>query len=206
MTEEQLIEGIDVSHYQGAIDWGKVARSGKVFAYCKASEGVTIKDHAFAAHMMAGRALGVRMGAYHFLAGGTSGEAQAKAFLSVYCWRPRDLPPVLDLEVAGKGETPASLWVRVTGWLKVVEAEAGIMPIIYCAADFMRRYHAAEIVPDLPANPLWVAHWGVTAPIIPPPWKDWLIWQKSNKGRVPGIRGDVDLDVARPSLLDGCGA
>lgn len=204
MTQEQLLEGIDVSHYQGVIDWEGVRAAGKRFAYCKASEGATLADPSFERNMAGARAADLRAGAYHFLAAGSSGEAQARHFLqaSKPCWS--DLPPMLDVEIAGKAESPSALWARVRAWCALVWAAPGArQPIIYTMPSLARAYHAAQVAPELAAHPLWVAHWGVSAPLVPKPWQDWLIWQKTNKGRVAGIRGTVDLNVARPALFDG---
>lgn len=182
--------GIDVSHHQGVIDWTEVAASGVQFAFVKVSDGLHFRDPLGASNLSGARLAGVRVGAYHYLRLGDGAE-QADAFLAAYARAPNDLPPVLDLE----DDVLASAAPRIAlAWLRKVEERIGVRPIVYTFPGFARWIAKA---PELAAYPLWIAHWGVASPIVPAPWKAWTIWQHSRKGRVPGIRGDVDLNRAR---------
>ncbi len=186
-----MISGIDVSHYQGAIDWPTVAASGSTFAFCKVSEDVDRRDDRGAENLLGARAAGLRTGAYHFLRPNRP-EQQAAHFLATYDRRDEDLPPMLDVEAEelGPGAAPLAL-----AWLRYVEARLAVRPIVYVSPDFARRRHLADY-DELARFPLWVAAWGFRAAPVFAPWATWSIWQHSATGRVPGIRGAVDLNRA----------
>jgi hypothetical protein len=93
--------GIDVSAYQGRIDWRRVAGQQVSFAYIKASEGGDFVDRRFAANWSGARRAGVPHGAYHFFSLCTPGLAQARNFLRVVPAQPGELAPALDLELSG---------------------------------------------------------------------------------------------------------
>ncbi len=99
-----VTEGIDISHWQGTIDWNGVAGAGKRFAYMKASEGTSYRDPTYPTNRDQAKALGLYVGAYHFAQPGrTPGDAVAEAdfFLAVSQLAAGDLLPALDLEVTG---------------------------------------------------------------------------------------------------------
>ena len=207
--------GIDVSRFNGDIDWTEVRGAGVRFAFVAASRGsgedcVVVPDSCGAdprslANHAAARAAGVRVGPYHraFVGGGTREEvladarAEAEVFLgSVGAQLKGDLRPALDVEtpfeVAGSAEL--RLWVRK--WLKLVEAGLGERPLVYTnstswsatgnSKEFAKRGHH-----------LWVANWGVKRPTVPANnWagRGWTVWQFTSSGRLPGIPGRVDLN------------
>jgi lysozyme len=187
-----MIRGIDVSHHQGAIDWPAVAASGIEFAFVKVSEGGDYIDPRGSENLLGARAAGLRVGAYHYLRPG-SGEAQADHFVESYSRADGDLPPVLDLEEEALGASAASVALV---WLRCVEDQLGVRPIVYTFPTFARALSFGDHE-ALAEYPLWIAHWTLRPkPSIPAPWKEWSIWQHSNTGRVPGIRGNVDLNRA----------
>lgn len=189
-----MIEGLDVSDYQGRIDWVAVRGAGKVFVYVKATEGATHVQRRFAENW-AGALLGgdLRRGAYHFLRAGAGAREQAEHFLRIY---PGDgeLPPALDFEHDLDGRLPTA--DQALEWMDVVAAETGVQPIIYASPSVAENsLSRAEFV----CSDLWIAHYGVKAPRVPKPWSEWRSWQ-TGKGRVAGIRGEVDLDLMRESF------
>jgi GH25 family lysozyme M1 (1,4-beta-N-acetylmuramidase) len=207
--------GIDVSRFQGPIDWPTVATAGIRFAFVQASRGsgadCTVKpgqcgaDPMFATNRVAAESNGIRVGPYHraFAAGGTTETARADAlteadvFLStVGSLQSGELVPVLDVETPFSGMTAASLrtWVRV--WLKKVTKRLGRKPMIYTNASSWgatgntREFAKAKY-------PLWVAEWGVSRPSVPASnWagRGYSVWQYSSSGTVAGISGKVDQD------------
>lgn len=177
--------GIDVSHYQGRIDWRAVEADGIGFAYVKATEGASFVDPAFRRNWAAAGETRIARGAYHRFRARRDGVAQADHFLSIVRLREGDLPPVLDVE-STDGVSDALLIRRVRAWLAAVERETGMRPIVYTKPGF-RRAHLGTALDDYP---LWISEYGVDSPSVDP----WHFWQHSERGRVAGINTAVDLD------------
>ena len=186
------VHGIDVSAYQGRIDWPEVARHQVHFAFIKASEGNTLRDPRFARNWREARAAGVLCGAYHYFQPNRDGRTQANNFAAAVPLRPGDLPPVLDVEAANFHDV-AVMRREVARWLRLVEARYGVRPILYSNASYYTR-HLAGHFDDYP---LWLAHYEVPRPDLPR--TRWLIWQHSDESYVPGIRGTVDFNVFQGS-------
>lgn len=186
-TADDLLpaRGVDVSHYQGAIDWARVEEAGVGFAFLKATEGTTFTDHTFRRHWAELGETRILRGAYHRFKPTRDAAAQAEHFLAVVPIREGDLPPVLDVE-ATDGVSDARLIRGVRTWLETVERRTGVRPIVYTKPGF-RRAHLGTALDDYP---LWIAEYGVESPSHP----RWTFWQHSEQGRVPGIQKIVDLD------------
>ncbi|MEM7040308.1 MAG: glycoside hydrolase family 25 protein [Bacteroidota bacterium] len=184
------IRGIDVSHYQGKIDWKKVKRSGVEFAFIKASEGKSLKDDKFKQNWKAARKARVLRGAYHFFRPSVDAEKQATFFLKQFKMQEGDLPPVLDLEVTD-GQSAATIRAGALKWMQIVERKTGVRPVLYTMPRFARDY----LDDDFADYPLWLAHLRSRPPRSPKNWQKWSFWQYSHSGRVRGIRGKVDLNV-----------
>lgn len=188
------LRGIDVSHYQGQIEWSDVAASGASFVFCKLTEGVDWSDPYGPRNLHQARLAGLRVGAYHYLTGSDPTE-QAEAFLGALAEdvAPESrLPPVLDLESPRLGDDAGE---RAMAWLRAVEGALSVTPILYTYPSFAAERKLWRW-PDLARFPIWIAHYGVSKPILPRPWSEWAIWQHSEKGKVPGIMGNVDLNFA----------
>ena len=182
------VHGIDVSAYQGRIDWPEVARNRVRFAFIKASEGVTLRDPRFARNWEQARAAGVLCGAYHYFQPNSGGQVQARLFASTVPLAPGDLPPVLDVEAANFHDV-AVMRREVARWLRLIEAHYGVRPILYSNHSFYKRHLAGHF----DNYPLWLAHYEVAKPAMPR--NKWIIWQHSDEAYVPGIRGVVDFNV-----------
>jgi hypothetical protein len=126
--------GIDVSHYQGTVDWQGVRMAGIQFAFAKATEGVTWTDPEFGTNWPGMRAAGLLRGAYHFFEPNDDAGQQAAFFLQTVQLEAGDLPPVLDVET--EGTSPQALWQGVQTWLEQVEAAVGLPPILYMSPTF----------------------------------------------------------------------
>jgi len=191
--------GIDVSHYQGSIDWARVAGAGVDFAVIKASEGTAGGDSTAPGNAARAAGTGLLVGLYHFAhPAATSAPAEADNFLAHWRSMPaaHTLPPVLDLEAPHRYSPDATVrWV--VDWLEHVEQATGARPIIYSSATWLDPLvdHAQPLL----EYPLWVAHYTTRpAPNMPRLWtaagKTWLWWQHTSNGRVAGINGTVDLN------------
>ncbi len=194
------VSGVDTSSWQGPIDWTAVARSGRVFAIARVSDGLTYPDAQFAHDWPAIAAAGLVRGAYQFFRPGQDPQAQANLFAGALAQAgplgTADLPPILDLEVTD-GEPASIVVARAHAWLDAVQALTGKRPMVYTAA-----FMSGVIGDSFAAYPLWVANYGVTCPLLPSGWSTWRIWQSSDRGRVPGIGGGVDLDEFDGTLDD----
>ena len=185
------LRGIDVSHYQGAINWRAVARDHVSFAYLKATEGVDGRDSRFARNWQGAHRAGLSVGAYHFFNFCRSGRAQAANFVAVAPRHAGALPPAVDLEPGGRctRHLKGSVVRRQVGaYLKVVEAREHRRAVLYVTPQFLRAYHRY-----LPDRAIWRR--SIAAK---PPRRSWAVWQYRARGRVAGIRTKVDLDMLGP--------
>ncbi|MEO8438462.1 MAG: glycoside hydrolase family 25 protein, partial [Chloroflexota bacterium] len=199
-----MTEGIDISHWQGAIDWTKVAAAGKQFAFMKASESTDYTDPTYVWNRQQARANGLYVGAYHFAQPSTEiGDAIAEAdhFLITATPASGDLLPVLDLERSG-GLSQAALTTWVQAYVGRIFERTGVHAMIYVSPNFWKNYMGDTTWFAINGfNILWVAHWTTaTEPLVPAQnWGGggWTFWQYTSDGTVPGIGGRVDLDRYR---------
>jgi GH25 family lysozyme M1 (1,4-beta-N-acetylmuramidase) len=202
-TTSSYLDGIDVSHWQGTIDWTKVAAAGKKFAFVKATESTTFLDSQYAANHAHARAVGIRTGAYHFAQPSSStanAVAQADWFVANMNLTPGDLFPALDLEVRN-GLTNNQLVAWTQAFMTELYAKTGVKGAIYTSPSFWSSYmNDTAWFANNGYTVLWIAHWFVSAPRVPAGnWggKGWTFWQYSDCGKVAGIGGGtscVDLD------------
>ena len=189
------IKGIDVSHYQPVIDWKKVKESGVEFVFIKASEYV--KDDRFDAHWAQSKAAGLLRGAYHFFHPNQDPVAQAQLMAtSIGKLEKDDLPCVLDLEVSD-GQSPDTIEENAQIFLSEIATLTGKSPIVYGSPYFLE---SLTLDVSFANHPLWIAHYGVDFPRIPPPWGYWSFWQTADTGKVPGINGNADTDLFNGTL------
>jgi len=196
-----MTEGIDISHWQGTINWTTVAAAGKKFAFMKASESTDYVDPTYTWNRAHAKAAGLLVGAYHFAAPtAVAGDAVAEAdhFLATATPTHGELLPVLDLERTG-GLSPTALTGWVQAYMGRILQQTGLHGVIYCSPNFWKTY--MNDTTWFAANGytvLWIAHWTTaTAPILPAAaWNSngWTFWQYTSSGVVPGISGSVDLD------------
>jgi len=195
-----VVNGVDVSHWDGAIDWAKVKAGGIDFAIMKATETTDFVDATFATNWKAAADAGVIRGAYHFFRSNIDGVAQADFFLkTIGPSLDGDLPPTLDLETLD-GASATVAGQAALAFLARVQQVTGRTPIVYTSASFLSSINSP---PGFSAYTLWVANWQVTCPKIPsPPWSDWTIWQSSSTTTVPGINVKVDYNQFNGTLDD----
>jgi lysozyme len=183
------VRGIDVSHYQGTIDWPAVGGDNVTFAYIKATEGVESRDSQFARNWNGARRAGVRVGAYHYFIFCRSGRAQARNFLAVAPRRASSLPPAVDLEPGSACHgrlTGAKMRRELDAYLAVVEARERERAVLYVTPAFYATYRDY-----LPRRQMWRR----SIRTEPAANASWAVWQYGSHGRVAGIRTSVDLNV-----------
>lgn len=184
------VRGIDVSKWQGEIDWGAVARAGVRFAYIRVSDGRDVPDPQFARNWREARRAGVIRGAYQFFRPQQDPAAQADLLLrAVGAPRRGDLPPALDVEV-DDGVDPAELIARMERWIERVRQATGVTPVVYTNA--LGWSLLTENTGRFRGHPLWIAHHGAECPNTPAVWPAWTFHQFSTEGRVAGIAAPVD--------------
>lgn len=192
MSTNNTTKGIDVSHYQGTVDWVKVKAAGIAFAYAKATDGNTYTDPQFHTNWQGMQAAGILSGAYHFYETNDDPVTQANNFINtVASLTANDLAPVVDIEIFKGNYGSNSVAANLQIWLDTVEKALGRTPMIYTGPSFWNQ----TINSDFSKYPLWVAEYGVTTPKIPFGWTTWNFWQYSQSGSVDGVTGSVDLDV-----------
>lgn len=183
-------EGIDLSHHNGPVDWGRLGTEPLDFVYLKATEGDDHVDARFQENWQAATRLGWQTGAYHFYLLCRDGASQAENFIRQVEVRAGTLPPAVDLEHAhncrARGDRAATL-DELRGFLAALETEYGAVPVIYTTPAFHAEWLAGE---GFEAHPLWIRS------LDGRPEGPYAIWQYSMKGRVKGIEGLVDLNRA----------
>lgn len=185
------MKGIDVSHYQGIIDWPIVAASGIQFAICKATQGITVQDPLFRRNIIGAKAAGILTGAYHFFNPMSDAKEQADNFLNQFV--DTDFPMMLALDLEGPNWDGFGAMQRgemVEVFLDYVEERRG-RPMIYTSPAFARQYLQTVL---FGLYKMWVADY---AENIPAGWANYAIWQEKADARIPGIPGkDVDYDIS----------
>jgi lysozyme len=196
------LEGVDVSQYQGTIDWAMVQGSGRSFAFIKATEGTTYTDPTFATNWAAAKTAGLYRSASHYFHPNLDPVMQADFFLQTAAPASGDLPPALDLEVTD-GQSAAVITANAIQWLDHVAAATGVTPILYVSPTFVTGTLGSPAGLQNHAT-LLIASWGVTCPDVPAPFTTWAFWQYSATGTVPGFAtpGSVDLDQFNGTLAD----
>jgi len=194
------IHGIDISRWQGDIDWDRARSGGVSFAYMKATEGGDVADPKFDSYWQGAKAAGVRRGAYHYYYFCRPAAEQARWFIKHV---PRDanaLPHVLDMEWTPRSKTctlrPDGATVRAEAkhFLSILEAYYGRRPIIYTTVDFYEDTGIGR----LKGTEFWLRSVaGHPRKIYPR--AAWSFWQYTGTGLVPGIDGQVDLNLWRGS-------
>ncbi len=190
------VHGIDISKYQGTIDWRQVRRSGVSFAYIKATEGGDHHDETFLINWLAARDAGVARGAYHFYYWCRPASEQIAWFKKHVPVDPTALPPVLDVEWTPFSKTcpkrpPTKDVLREMNiFLTEMERYYGKKPMIYTSVDL----HRDVLVGQFKRYPMWVRS-VAGYPSTKYTKRHWTLWQFTGTGRVRGVPGEVDRNV-----------
>lgn len=191
-----LIQGIDVSHHNGAVDWRTIAgKDGMEFAFIKATEGATVVDGMFAKNRSAAQAAGLMVGAYHFLTTSTDAESQFQNFQNTVKKEDIDLIPVLDAERMTKGHPmSASDYVRhVRKWVELCKDYYGKSPILYCSQGHYRTYFKGQFKDCM----FWCGDVNASRSFVDG--ESWSIWQKTIR-KLHGCASKLDVNVLAPNL------
>ena len=195
------IHGIDISHYQGKIDWEQLKNAmiegcPVRFVIIKSTEGASRLDDHFRENFNQVRDYGFIRGVYHFWSNKSSAREQAYYFLDKVHLTEGDLPPVLDIEHKPADKSVDDFQRDVLTWLHIVEDKYHAKPIIYTYYKFKEKYLSAPVFDDYP---YWIAHYYVDKVQYQGKWK---FWQHTDAGKLPGIKGYVDFNIYNGSFYD----
>lgn len=207
---EVIVQGIDLSHNNGPVNYNTLVSDGVSFAFCKASQGTGFIDPMFQTNYASLTNAGIMMGPYHFFEfENASAEAQADNFLKckVDFSRQGILPPVADIEWQASNalnqyiiDNQTACVQQIRDWLSIVAAATGRMPIIYTNANFWHDYLGDPS--GFEQYPLWIAAYQKAQPVIPPGWQQYAIWQFSGSGGISSVSGPVDRNKFNGTLAD----
>ncbi len=200
------VSGIDVSRYQGTVNWKAVADAGYRFAVVRATIWNAKIDDNFAVNWNGARNAGLLVSAYHVVKADVAAAAQIDYFAQALAGHKWDLPPVLDIERDDNLSVQA-ITQCVRDCLHLSEQRFSRKPLVYTGAWFWNSHVSRSA--EWAQYDLWVASYGSGGAVLPAGWTAWKIWQYTGKGSAPGITGDVDLDWFNGSyddLLKYCNA
>lgn len=190
------IRGIDVSHYQGDIDWSVLEQENIRFAFIKATEGSMHIDDRFDKNWEGAMETSLAVGAYHFFSFDSPGESQAQNFIAVVDEFENMLPPVVDVEFyADKKQNPPNpdeVQVQLQVFLDKIQENYGLTPVIYATEEAWELY----IKGRFDQYPLWIRN------VIRKPRTGnnhpWTFWQYTNREKLEGYSGVeefIDMNV-----------
>lgn len=188
--------GIDISRYQGDIDWDLFMEKSDTlisFIYCKATEGINHVDRKWESNRKALRELNLLHGCYHFFRPEGDAIEQAEHFLRYYSDMDQELPPVLDSEIETSSE---ELILNMKKWLAHVENATGRRPIIYTS----NHIYTTKFKDKFSGYKFWIANYNPGGPEASD--ESIVMWQYTDKGSVPGIYGPVDMNYSKINYRD----
>lgn len=184
--------GIDVSEYQGIIQWNRVDAIEKKhplgYVFIRATAGKDRVDRQFATNWIDVKKSKLIRGAYHYYRPNENSMEQAELFIKTVHLQKGDLPPVLDIEKLPKEQSIENLKVGLKRWLTMVEAHYKVRPIIYTGEKYYDDFLKEEFKDYL----FWIANYNFYREEIQ---EDWLFWQFTEKATVSGIKGNVDVNI-----------
>jgi len=183
------IQGIDVSHHQGEIDWKEVKQEGIDFAYIKATEGGDFVDPRFQENLAGATENGITAGAYHFFTLCTSGAEQSGNFISTAPANRAALPPAIDLEFSGNCRSKSNridFESEFEVFFETIRKHYDSYPVIYTTYEFYETYDLSKY-----RDQLWIRD----IFFEPDESLSWTFWQYTNRLSIKGISGPVDGNV-----------
>lgn len=189
--------GLDVSEYQGKIRWTYVdTLENKYplhFVFIRATVGKDRKDRQFNKNWLGAKENKMIRGAYHYYRPNENSIEQAELFIKTVTLQKGDLPPVLDIEKLPKNQSIENLKLGLKRWLTAIESHYGVKPIIYTG----ERYYDDFLKEEFSDYLFWIANYNFYREEIA---EDWLFWQFTEKASVPGIKGNVDINIYNGDL------
>lgn len=183
----QTLYGIDVSHYQGKINWSAVPLDPNArFVYIKATESAGIVDEYYRKNLYEARKAGIPAGVYHFFSPSASAMMQLKNFFENVDPRQQDLVPIIDVERRGRGSS-LDFHGKLSAVLRETEKYFGAKPIIYTGVNFYNEHLAGRYA----GYKFMIARYGDEPPTLSDE-VSVVLWQFTSSGYISGIQGKVD--------------
>jgi lysozyme len=194
-TETSNYDGIDISKHQGRIDWETVAQDKDIkFVYIKATEGSSVVDKLYAKNVREARAAGLKVGSYHFFRGYKTASEQFEIFKKYVKKKEQDLIPMVDVEETGNRYVERNrLQKNLQEFMELVKREYGKYPLLYSQYHFYNE----RLAPEFNKYFIFIARYGKEEPTLKGGGK-YNIWQFSERGKIKGVKGTVDLDRFGP--------
>lgn len=186
--KDYAVHGVDVSKYQGQIDWYQLYNHEVKFAFIKATEGRELVDKEFQNNWQQAKEVGIIRGAYHFYRPNLDWKIQARNFISQVELEKGDLPPVLDIELVHHRDQ-LNLLSDIRKWLEVVERHYGVRPIVYTYENYYNRF----LLNEFRHYNLWIAKYSHSSPCLEDDAR-WEFWQFSETGELKGVVNKIDLN------------
>lgn len=186
--KDYQVYGIDVSKYQGEVDWYQIRNHEVDFVFIKATEGERLVDRNFKQNWMRSKEAGIIRGAYHFYRPKIDWRSQARNFIEHVEIEKGDMPPVIDIELI-HSRSQEYLVSEIKKWLTVVERHYGVKPIVYTYENYYNRF----LLEDFRGYNLWIAKYSPSSPKLEDGAR-WEFWQYSESGALVGIDHMVDLN------------
>ncbi|WP_052713115.1 glycoside hydrolase family 25 protein [Pseudoalteromonas rubra] len=183
------VVGIDVSHYQGTVDWQQVARAGVQFVYIKATDGITYRDPAFYSHLKGAQTAGLQVGAYHFFEPDDDPDKQVDNFIKTVQGLGLTLMPMVDVEITSN-RSAEQISNGVAKFIAAVQQRTGCQTLLYSYGDFWQKNLSSQFA----SHPFWLADYA-ESPSVPAQAKAWWLWQYSDSAQLAGVHTQVDVDV-----------
>ncbi|WP_343695552.1 glycoside hydrolase family 25 protein [Flavobacterium sp.] len=186
------VVGIDVSEFQGKVDWDEVEildeKYPVQFVFIRATAGNDRVDGQFKRNWAGAKENKIIRGAYHYYRPNENSIEQANLFIKTVKLQKGDLPPVLDIEKLPKNQPLDSLKKGLKRWLTKVEKHYQVRPIIYSG----ERYYSDFLKEEFGEYLFWIANYNFYREKIE---DDWLFWQFTEKASLPGIKHRVDVNI-----------
>lgn len=200
-AHKNLTFGFDVSQFQGEINWEEIDSVEKKFplqfVFIRATAGIDKEDSQFDENWIGAKQRHLIRGAYHYYRPNENSIEQAENFIKTVKLQKGDFPPVLDIEKLPENQSIDSLKIGLKRWLKKVDSHYKVRPIIYTG----EKYYNDFLKEDFPEYTFWVANYNFFVENIK---DDWLFWQFTEKARIKGINGAVDINIynGTPKMLN----
>ena len=196
-NSKNYIQGIDISHYQGNINWKKINTSKIKFIIIKSTEGKNVQDNKFKRNWSESRKRNFIVGAYHRFTLKSSGKSQSKNFISMVPKSNNSMPPLIDIENINISKVKdKTIFIKE---LKILENELhkhyGTKPIIY-----LNEHNYYDYIINNFNNNLWIYDHSNTSPITFNYQKG--LWQYTTRGKCSGINGYVDMNYFNGDLSE----
>jgi lysozyme len=189
--------GIDISEYQGEVLWNELETIDNDFpihfVFIRATVGCDRLDRKFKDNWIAAKEKRLIRGAYHYYRPNENSLEQADLFIKTVHLKKGDLPPVVDIERLPENQSMERLKLGLRRWLETIEAHYKVRPIIYTGEKYYDDFLKKEFSDYL----FWIANYNFYRVNIE---DDWLFWQFTEKATVPGIKGNVDVNIYNGDL------